>query len=212
MKKIRENVICGCCGEKTEVEIVQSIFIRDYGLDNKPQFSWQLPMIQECPYCHFCSEDISRSATEDIKNKVMLRKYQSAMKDTCSDEYDRKVRAAAELSDDVEDKIYLYLAACWNLEFHGQKEAADEMRKKAVALMEILFEEKSQFEMVLMYIDSLRQLGMFDEAKETVESVRQAAENNLSRKDVSYAIFQFEKELLKISDSKAHMISELIDS
>ncbi len=209
MKKDIESVVCGCCGEKTEVEILASMLIQDRGLDNKPQYQWQLPIIQECPNCHYCHFSIGQPVSEDVKKIVMSQQYQEIMKKSCEDVYDRSVKAAAKLSKSIQDKIYLYLIACWNSEFHDQMKAAKAMRKRVVKLMEGYFLEQQEVGMVLTYIDSQRQLGRFDGALETARSIEQAVEENVQKEDILYQILQFEKRLLNASDSKAHMISEM---
>ncbi len=130
MKIKKVEVVCGCCGKKVEIEIIQSMLSTDYGLDNKPQFQWQLPLIQECPACRYCGLDISKPVKKEVGNIVKLPQYQKIMNGNYEDAYDLRVKSAAKLSVDTEDKIYLYLISCWNLEFNEKHEGAAAMRAR----------------------------------------------------------------------------------
>lgn len=202
-------VKCACCGADVRIEVLKSVYKKDCGLDQKPEYEYLLKTIDECPKCHYCSQRLDKAITENVKKIVASKKYQNIMNLQSDDERGRRIRAAAKLAENDAEKANLYLLAAWHYEWEKELKTALQMREKAIVHMEELLKGQVPVATVLIYIDCLRQVGKFAEANEVINEIETAIEENLERNSVEYKIFQYEKELINHLDDAAHMVSEV---
>lgn len=206
MKKVKEEIVCGCCGHKFESVVVLSLQHRDFYLDGKPEYEHLLPDVTRCPNCQYVSVDIEDKVNTNIINTVNLTEYKDIF--ASSSEY-VDYDALVYLSDNSASKINNNLNYCWKLEFDGKQEEANTVREKTVELMRKEISENPQVDLVLMYLDSLRLLARFDEAKKMLDEINSSIEENKDKLEQIYEIYCFEKKLIDNYDSKPHMISEV---
>ena len=85
------------------------------------------------------------------------------------------------------------------------------MRRHAVQQMELAFRTESEIrvEEILIYIDCLRQLGRFEEAKETVESIETEVCKNLAEDQLLFQVYRYQKTLIEKGDAFAHTVAEV---
>ena len=84
--------------------------------------------------------------------------------------------------------------------------------KKAISAFEDYFNEIINIEIKdgLVYIDCLRQMGMFEDANETIEVMKPAFDDGeVFTSPSEYIIYVFEKRLIDSQDDKAYKISEV---
>ena len=93
MKMIRRTRVCGCCGKKFEGIIPVSYYRNNYGLDNKPENPNDVPFIEKCPVCGYCSFSIEKRISEEGRKIVMSKDYQSVLNAGNEDETIRRLRA-----------------------------------------------------------------------------------------------------------------------
>ena len=107
--------------------------------------------------------------------------------------------------------INVYLLLCWHYEWKKDIETAGEMRRHAVQQMELAFRTESEIrvEEILIYIDCLRQLGRFEEAKETVESIETEVYKNLAEDQLLFQVYRYQKTLIEKRDAFAHTVAEV---
>lgn len=205
---MKENVQCGCCGKEIAIVFPQSTYIGNYGLDLRPEYEYQLREVYECPFCHYCSTQIHIKISENIKRIVFSEKYQEIMERKI-DQKDRRIKAAAKLADTIHEKIELYLTSCWYLEFQNRMPEADAMRRKAVSFMEKEIEGCPSIELIITYLDSLRQLGEFQKCREVIYEIDSLVEQEIDSNENIYKIFQLEKKLCREKEKRNYFISEV---
>lgn len=209
MQKLKQKAVCGCCGGEVESIVTKSMYIHDSGLDQRPEYEYQLLDIMKCPHCHYCSAELDKPVPEKIKKFVFSDEYRKMVREIGIDQNDCCIKAAAELAQVNEEKIYMYLKSCWYLEFQNKRDLADSMRKKAVAIMEEEIELYPPIELVIIYIDSIRQLKQFDKCEKTINEIDNLVTQRFAPDETIYKIFQYEKQLIEARDSAPHMISEI---
>lgn len=121
--------------------------------------------------------------------------------DTC-----RKLLLAGYLSlknGNAKEAGYHYLLAFWYMKDHGFAEV-EKTREKAIKNFERYLKETPDYEVAMILVDLLRQSERFDEAMETLISLKQYIANNKVLKNVSL----YEEKLIKSKDSESHRLEE----
>ncbi len=198
MRISRVSVSCANCGVRFETEIRTSVSSRDFGLDGKPDNIDFLPVIYDCPQCGYAGYKIDG-------NKPIFPEFFIVNRENPYDKYERALVLAT--SDDV--RTHLLMEYTWKLEFDGKTEEALEVRERAVIQMERALNAKPVIELAFIYIDFLRQLGRFDEAEETLNSISPIVTADADKKPKFYQLFLFLQKLIKDRDNTPHMISEV---
>ena len=209
MKYANQVVKCGCCGKTVEVSAVVSRYRKDSGLDQKPGNKMMLPSIQECPECHYCSNSLKAEVSENIKERVHSEDYQQNM--AGNDSIDRgflRLQAALVCTEDEEKKAFFNLWSAWYCEWEEKSALAENFRAKAVGFMEKMLEHTINISLMLIYIDSLRQLKEFEKAEEVIKDIEEDVKKNLSEDRMEYKVFMLEKRLVEAEDANAHWVSE----
>lgn len=209
MKRINQRIKCGCCGMEVEVPAILSSYRNDCGLDQKPEDISLLPMIQECPHCHYCSKSLKEKVPETVKNRILTDVYHRYMEENSdADRVFLQLQAALIGTEDDKKKAFFNLWSAWYCEWSGKNELAKQFRAKAVEHMEDAMDSAVDMNFMLVYMDSLRQLGEFEKVEEVIQDLETDVKENLSPERAEYKVFMFEKELVKAKDGRAHMVSE----
>lgn len=209
MKTVKRRAKCGCCGNEIEILEIDSLYIDDYSLEQCPKYQYQLEMVQECQWCQYCGWDIEKLIEDKTKWLVNSEKYKEYFKDNSENREIQRMKAAISITDDVKQKIQLCFTLCWYLEFENKLEEAKQVREKTVGLLEEELKEEPPFEQVLIYIECLRRLGRFVECQSVIDEIDSLVEQKIDCEDITYMVFQYEKELIEMKDSDKHMISEI---
>lgn len=211
MRTIRKCVICGCCKQKVEVPIMLSRYLGATGLDNRPCNEAELPVVQKCSRCGYCNFSIEGEIADKTRKVIASEEYQRHIKRVSDDEYGDKLQAMLLYLQSIQSRIYVYLLLCWHYEWKKDIEMACEMRRHAVQQMELAFRTESEIrvEEILIYIDCLRQLGRFEEAKETVESIETEVCKNLAEDQLLFQVYRYQKTLIEKGDAFAHTVAEV---
>jgi hypothetical protein len=220
MKVKKVNVNCGCCGKEYERLQIMSFFGPMLGpsyLDGQPsEKSGMLSRYERCDSCNYIAKDITEVPNEKIKEIINSSKYQKLC--TISRQnyslFDPNVKynavyeieAFLMINDDIESQIIGYRDLCWNYELINEHRKASEARFKFVELLKTI--KINNFNTELTFIDSLRQLGRFAEAKEEVKKAKKLID---SKKTIDGTkLLKVEKKLIAKNDSDKHLINEFL--
>lgn len=209
MNYVKQIVKCGCCGNSVEINKVKSRFRADYGLDNKPQYLREFPLISVCSDCGYTALNLEKELSQSYKTIVASEEYQKQVR-SLSDNVNDKIELALKTEYDDEARAYLLLLGCWYLEFNNKKIEALAKRREAVSYMEDSFENEYELKAVIIYIDCLRQLKLFQDAMQAIQDLEDFLSENLDSEDIRYKLFMFEKKLIQLEDSTPHMVSEVM--
>ena len=211
---------CACCGNTIDTFDIMSYYVSDSYLDGKCNSHSLITELKECPICHYVNTDIEKlispDSTQIVNSSEYVKLFQNEQ-DVDSEQFDtlKKVnlcKAYYMLSTDAYDKINALLQICWIYENAGNISIAKEYRKKAISAFEDYFNEIINIEIKdgLVYIDCLRQMGMFEDANETIEVMKPAFDDGeVFTSPSEYIIYVFEKRLIDSQDDKAYKISEV---
>lgn len=209
MKQKEMKVICACCGKEVTVPVRISSYRRDSGLDQKPEIPALLPLIQECPNCHYCSNALEAPVSENVKTKILNENYYNYMEEVeISDRAFVRLQAAMRGTEDDKKNAFFHLWSAWFCEWNDSMETAKMFRRKAVDFMEKCLQQAVDFPFMLIYIDCLRQLEAFEKAEEVIADIEGMVVKNLSPERAEYKVFLYEKQLVEAKDARAHMVSE----
>lgn len=209
MKRSVKNITCGHCGSLIDVELIESRHYSAFGLDGRPDCKENFPQIHICPCCGYASFNLSKKPEKDC-NAILCSEEYTALLSDCSS-FQKKIELLKLLasSEKKEYLIKLDLYSCWDYEYNGCIEQAETMRLKATELLGEYVQEKVNWELLVMYIDSLRQLGEFEIAGELCREMLPVL---MQDKDLwgKYApLLNFESTLVNQQDSKPHTTSEV---
>lgn len=211
MKITKKVKTCGCCGKCFEGLIVNSCYRGDYGLDNKPMQKDGYPLVEQCPNCGYCGFSIEKQVSEEIRETVKSEEYKKILEAGGENQDIYRLQAMLLLTDDLEQESYIHLLLCWIYEEEQKKIEALKERKTAASQMEKEFEEKPSVlvEQMMIYIDCLRQLGEWEQAKMVVEDIGEDIQEHFNLKHLIRRIFEFEKKAIEIQDTAPHSIREV---
>ena len=207
MRKENNWIICPCCGKKLEIKTMRSVYVPDYGMDQKPSLERALPEIYHCETCNFCGVNVCEADNNILQVIVSSDYYQNIWKSVDKDVHEKEYLSAIHVANSPRLAADLYMCFCWYLEFHGKKAEADRARTKAVDLQSILLEEGKNVDIMLQKTDSLRQLGRFDEALEMIDEIKQLV--NIKDHPFVMKLLIVEKKLILSEDIEPHFQSEI---
>ena len=205
--KIKDiEVTCANCGKPVTIKVKLSFMSRDSGFDTKPAEKYLLRDIHQCPNCGYSGYDISKGSPTGYAY--------------IWDPYDpsKTVYKNAIIStDDLGEKFDLLLNYTWFLEFENRFDEAKEIRDQALKQLDKAMETEEfvnnlnledMIGLACIYIDSLRQLERFDEAKEDADALKEVIHEN---KPNSYIEKVCDKliEFINNKDAAPHMQSEI---
>ncbi len=221
MELIEVKKKCACCGNTVDTFDIKSYYVSDSYLDGKCNDYSLITELKECPICHYVNTDMEKLISPDSAQIVNSSEYAKLFQnmgeqDADSEQFDtlKKVnlcKAYYLLSTDSYDKINSLLQLCWIYENAGNISIAKEYRKVAISAFEDYFNEIIDIDIKdgLVYIDSLRQMGMFEDANETIEVMKPAFDGEVFTSPSEYIIYVFEKQLIDSQDDKAYKMSEV---
>ena len=221
MKIIDVKKKCACCGNIVDSFDIESYYVSDSYLDGKCNDFSLITELKECPVCHYVNTDLENLISDDSVQIVKSHEYEKLFLNEVQQETDSEVSATLKivnickayymLSTDAYTKIMSLLQLCWIYENAGNIAIAKEYRKIAISAFEDYFNEIIDIDIKdgLVYIDCLRQMGMFEDANETIEVMQPAFEGEVFTSPSEYIIFVFEKRLIDSLDDKAYKLSEV---
>lgn len=198
MKLSETTITCANCGQSMQAIVKMSYLVTDNGLDGKPTSKALLRDIYKCPNCGYSGYNIDK-----IKPANPIE-FNTTSNDPAI-VYENALLTAK--SDNA--KNHLLLDYTWFLEFEGRMEEAKEVRTRAVKQIEKTLEKDPMIELGFVYVDCLRQLGRFSEAKETLDSMDETINENKREYAHLAKVYLKLRELVDIGDSSPHMQSEL---
>lgn len=204
---ISVSVSCAVCGEKSKQMGAVSRYVPDHGLDSKPYGTSSFLM--ECPHCHYIATDIATPVSETVRKYVNSSTYIHWFS-VQTDPGLRKREGAAMIAAQINlaDAGRWRLAAAWYCEDHNMPDKARENRLQYLKLTSQSGCKLTPDDM-LPYLDSLRQLGMFEEAMTLAEQIQPAFARLYDKRDLHQLVLQQELNLIKARDISSHMISEV---
>ena len=209
MKKSIISVACGCCGNNVDVEIQNSSYYSAFGLDGRPDNKNNFPEIYVCPKCGYASFDLKKKVSGNIDKILKSEEYRTIFSDC--DTYQKRLELL-NLLDDSEQKEYtikLALYSCWDYEYNGYVENAEKKRIDATKLLGGYIQEKADYELLIMYVDSLRQLSEYDIAGELCREVLPVLMQDKDAWGKYASFFNYEGNLIEQKDNKPHITSEV---
>lgn len=209
---VKKTITCVCCGEKYEISMMKGYSAVENScidLDTNPHSPALYERVILCPNCGYATAEPYTLIPDDIKVLVKDDNYQNILKSKQYDDTCRKLLLAGYLSvknRNAKEAGYHYLLAFWYMKEHGFAEF-EKAREKAIKNFERFLKETPDYEVAMILVDLLRQSERFDEAMETLISLKQYIANNNVLKNVSL----YEEKLIKSKDSKSHRLEEVTE-
>ncbi len=205
---VNKKIVCKCCNKEYEARLLRG-WSQNYpaDLDLNPHNPAVYDETLVCPHCGYAASRLYDAVDEKIVQAVNSEVYKSIWTKPQYDEVTKKLMAAAylaEVSGKWKEAGTQYLKAAWHFQELQQPE---EMvaREKVIQCFRAYLEETPDVECAMAFIDSLRQAGEFEEAKETAESLAPYLVGNGLLCD----ILQYEQKLIAAEDDLPHSVSEV---
>lgn len=195
---------CGCCGTVFDAKVLCSYYnTSDIGLDLNPHTEAVFESIVQCPSCGYTSLAIQKPAF--ISRSQVAGFCESTTRNFSDSIVQRAVLGAliAEASKDYKTAGMLYLMSYWRT-LGVAKEGDKHLLSKATENQEKYLVENQDIDTAIVYIDCLRQLKMFEQAKETATDLAQYI-NDAHR----LSILEYEQRLIGRNDCAPHSLSEV---
>ena len=211
----KEEVECCICGKKSNHMIIGST--NSFGspdLDTRPpemQRSTIYHWIQRCPFCGYCSSDLSECSA-NTKKIVNSEEYQNLIQNTDMPEVAASFLALSyekEKQQKYSDSAWRAIHAAWICDDENH-DAAQKCRKKAISMIELAKANSQKIANQLgaseaITIDLMRRSKMFDEALQLSEYARK---DNVEK--VIKQIIEYQISLISNKDIASHTISEAL--
>lgn len=197
---------CGNCNEKIILH-ARSLENNIEYLDGKNKnFTYSLDI---CEYCSYTAIDIEKQTSMKTKLKVKSKKYKDLLEDEETNELLRKINAALYLSKNKEEEFKLNMYGAWISENNNLMSNA--YRRRAHELFDEKFTTSQvKLNQVLENIDSLRQIGDFDESLKKIENLKKdAAKVGYFFTKEEWNFIHLEEIWNKKSDKTAHTKEEI---
>ena|GEM_PF-2065293 len=210
---IRKTVKCAHCGTEHSYDVCRSYHVSNPGIDGKPYSTAMERAVLQCPECGYCGMDIDAPVTGKKRAALESPEYHQILTDNHFDAQAKCLRAAAWLSAKSDEKpraVNAWLLLAWHLEDAGDAAGAQDARREAVKALRLLIETDTNAVPVITLLDSLRQLGEFEEASELAARLAAMAEESLEAEEVLYRVIFFEKEHIHMHDAAPYRMSEVI--
>lgn len=207
---LNTSVRCTVCGKDSEQFETVSRYLPDYGLDSKPFGMEANADLMECPHCHYLAPDLADPVSETVRGYV------------CSDAYTRwfaaqtdpglrRLEGAALIAaqTDIAAAARWHLAAAWYCEDHNMPDRARQNRRQ---YLEMTLDSGCKLtpDGMLPYLDSLRQLGRFDEARALAGQLQPAFARLYDEQNIHRRILLTEQHLIESRDEAPHLVSEVM--
>lgn len=207
-------VKCACCGKESKQKQICDCVAKGYmDLDTRPPEERRSALeleIQECPECHYCSEDISAPASESDKAEINSDTYKSILADTETDSVARKFLLAGYLCQKAEKTRPAglnMLRMAWRFDDLKDDSSAKDAREMAAAFYKEANEAAYDEGTALLLVDLMRRTGDFWNATTAIEEAYRKSETPLIS-----SLLVYERQLVVRRDSSAHNIGERSDA
>lgn len=204
------SVRCAVCGQISEQTVVASRYISGHGLDGKPVGPAPEMSVMECPYCHHVAADLADPVSEAVRTYVHSDAYihwYAAQTDPALRQLEGAALIAAQT--DLAIAARWHLAAAWYCEEHAMPDRTEQNRRQYLEMILASGCKLTPDEM-LPYLDSLRQLGRFEEARALAGQLQPAFARLFEEQDIHRKILQSEINLVDAGDAAPHMVSEVM--
>lgn len=210
-----ENVTvkCACCGNKSAQRVIKDCAAKGYmDLDSRPPEERRSALeyeVQECPECHYCSEDISLPIKNCNAGEIRSDTYKSIISDGGDDSVTKRLLLSGYLYQSAGNQRAAglqMLRMAWHFDDLGDRSSANDAREMAIALYKEANEGDFDEDTALIIVDMERRIGKFWDATTEINSAYQKAKDPL----VS-SLLNYEKKLVVMRDSSAHTINERPD-
>lgn len=213
--QLNEVVVkCACCGKESTQKIMSDCKAKGYmDLDTRPPEDKRSALeyeVQECPECHYCSEDISVLIPNTDKEDVNSDTYKSILSDGETDSVARKFLLAGYLYQKAGNARMAgleMLRMAWRFDDLNDGASAKDAREMAMAFYKDANEIEYDEATALLIADMTRRTGDFWNATTAIESAYQRSQDPLIS-----ALLNYEKRLIVHKDSSAHSVDERPDS
>jgi len=207
--RINEVVVtCACCGKKSVQKTVSECVAKGkMELDTRPPEEKRSALeyeVQECPECHYCSEDISSPIKNCGKDELNSDTYKNILEDGDTDNIARKFLLAGYLYQQAGDSRRAglqMLRMAWRFDDLGDSSAAKDAREMAIAFYKEANEEEYDDATALLIADLLRRTGNFWDATMALEAAYHRSQDSLI-----ISLLSYEKRLIVHRDTSAHDI------
>lgn len=108
------------------------------------------------------------------------------------------------------EEAYDHMFLCWGYEEHNDEKNAVIERKSAVEAFENAFQTSADENSIISYIDSLRQLKMYERAEDAARQANDTFTEHLPADSIENRIIAFEIMLITSNDSNPHKINEAL--
>lgn len=220
MKRIEIKQKCACCGNVFDTFEIGSSFIAEGYLDGKNSGYNPFSELKKCPNCHYVNTNLEELVSDDVVDIVNSEEYKSLFRENndsqneLSGQEDYRItifKAFLMLNKDIKSRIDVLLQLCWAYEDMKKYDEARKIRKDVVSEFEIYLNSDSEIEVSdgLIFVDCLRQLGLFEEAANILNELEPAFDEEIFSHPSEYIIFIFEKKLVNKADNKPYKYSEV---
>ncbi len=207
---VKKNITCMCCGKKYEANMLKGYSVDDDAntdLDTNPHSPALYDRVLLCPYCGYATAEPYTAISDELKALICEDNYKAVLNNKAYDDVCRKLLLAGYLSvkrRNAKEAGYNYLLAYWYMKEKGILEF-EKAREKAIKNFERYLGKNMDLEVAMILVDLLRQNSNFDEAKETVTSLKTFIDGNVDLEKIAV----FEEKLIANNDSNIHRIGEV---
>lgn len=210
IKKI--NKICAMCKkEHSYNEILSNFCSGSPDLDLKPNGSMmQLgDEIQMCPDCNYCNYDVSELFNPKIQNLEDWQAFKDVQEEINSN-HDIRIKKFLIMAyqyfekDDYNHAYNMILSASWVAENNEDK---IELKNDAYKFFNLYILPK-HLNQLFQVVDTVRQVGNFDEAKKILEACNSLLNKNSKDYKILSKLSKFQNELINNKDTSRHNLSE----
>lgn len=203
-------VRCAVCGQTSEQTAVSSRYVPDHGLDGKPAGHGPGVPVMECPHCHHTAADLAAAVPETVRTYVYSDAY-TRWYAAQTDPDLRQLEGTALITAQADPVIAArwHLAAAWYCEDHAMPDRAAQNRRQYLE-MTLASGCKLTPDAMLPYLDSLRRLGRFEEARALAGQLQPAFARLFEEQDIHRKLLQTELHLIDAEDASPHMVSEVM--
>ena len=197
---INKTLTCSVCGKSREYRVLSSLTVFDSDLDGYTGGHSIYDIEVECPYCHNVSHNITAEVSEKEKNYILSDEYQKAFQDD-RDRYLKRFVETAKRKEALRQWLasgHYWLLASWRaFELNDEKETDYKNHVVNSFKNAMIDDEPVELEHMCTLVDTLRQLGKFEEARYYAESCMSVMETNNATDEYEYSVFRQEMALIE---------------
>lgn len=208
------TVTCACCGKQSAQKLITDCAALGYmDLDTRPPEERRSAIeheVQECPECHYCSEDISAPLKGIAQGDVGSAAYLGILSDDGNDPIVKKFLLSGYLYQKAGDSRRAGLQlmrVAWHCDDLGDTSAANDAREVAISFLKEANDKEFNAATALIIADMYRRIGKFWDATTELNIA-----SNQTSDPLLASITGYEKRLIVLHDTAAHNIGERPDA